>query len=390
MKKKLSNMFQHNYKQATQRISYKCGGLVRKNLGIATVSSEERKELIMYQHGGDIYNHKVKLDFSSNVNLLGIPQGVIQAACKGVSLSYCYPDTQCLPLREAIAAVEQIPMEQIICGNGAADIIFSCVLSKKPKKALVPMPTFHEYEQALHLLDCEIVYYQTMEDTNFTIQEDFLEFITEKVDIIFLCNPNNPTGNLIHRKLMERILDQCEKQDVLLVVDECFMDFVEKRENYTIKDLCNKSKYLLVLKAFTKLYAMPGLRLGYGLCSNHELIKRMKQSMQPWNVSIPAQMAGIAALEEKEYVKHSLLLLREERTYLINELIKLEFKIFESKANYIFFKTEKGLYEKCLKKGILIRNCSNYKGLEEGYYRIVVKTREENMQLIDVLRQREV
>jgi threonine-phosphate decarboxylase len=344
----------------------------------------------MYQHGGDIYNHKVKLDFSSNVNLLGIPQGVIQAACKGVSLSYCYPDTQCLQLRKAIAAAEQIPMEQIICGNGAADIIFSCVLSKKPRKALIPIPTFHEYEQALHILDCAIGYYPTIEDTNFTILEDFLEFITREVDIIFLCNPNNPTGNLIHRNLMEKILNRCEKQDVLLVVDECFMDFVEERENYTIKDLCNKSKNLLVLKAFTKLYAMPGLRLGYGICSDQELINQMKQSMQPWNVSIPAQMAGIAALEETEYVKNSLNLLQEERTYLINELIKLEFKLYESKANYIFFKAEKGLYEKCLEKGILIRNCNNYKGLEEGYYRIVVKTREENMKLIEVLRRREV
>jgi threonine-phosphate decarboxylase len=341
----------------------------------------------MYQHGGDIYNHKIKLDFSSNVNLLGIPQGVIQAACEGVTLSYCYPDTQCLELREAISAAEQIPMEQIICGNGAADMIFSCVLSIKPKKALVPIPTFYEYEQALRIMDCEIGYYQTKEDTNFTMSEDFLELITEEVDIIFLCNPNNPTGNLINRKLMEEILNRCEKYDILLVVDECFMDFVQRRGDYTIKDLCNKSKHLFILKAFTKLYAMPGLRLGYGLCSNNELINRMKQSMQPWNVSIPAQLAGIAALKEKEYVKHSLELLKDERIYMINELIKLRFKIYESMANYIFFKAEKGLYEKCLKKGILIRDCSNYKGLEEGYYRIVIKTREDNKQLIEVLRE---
>jgi threonine-phosphate decarboxylase len=339
----------------------------------------------MYQHGGDIYNHNIKLDFSSNVNLLGIPQGVIQAACEGVTLSNCYPDTQCHQLREAISTAEQIPMEQIICGNGAADLIFSIVLSKKPKKALIAIPTFNEYEQALQMMDCKINYYQTKEDTNFTLQEDFLQFITDKVDIIILCSPNNPTGNLIGRKLMEEILKQCEKNNVLLVVDECFMDFVQDPKAYTMKDLCNRSKNLFVLKAFTKLYAMPGLRLGYGICSDKELINRMKLSSQPWNVSIPAQMAGIAALKETEYVKQSMEVLKEERAYLINELTNLRFRLYESMANYIFFKAEKGLYEKCLNKGILIRDCSNYKGLEEGYYRIVIKTRQENRQLINAL-----
>lgn len=346
-----------------------------------------RKGETMYQHGGDIYNHNIKLDYSSNVNLLGTPDGVIQAACEGVTQSCNYPDTKCAKLREAISGYEQIPMDHIICGNGAADLIFSCVLSKKPKLALIPSPTFSEYEQALRVVDCEIRYYQTTEETNFTIQEDFIDEIDDKVDIIFLCNPNNPTGNLISRKQMEKILLQCQKYDILLVVDECFLDFVTDCESYTMKDFCKKTKNLFILKAFTKLYAMPGLRLGYGLCSNSELINRMQLVSQPWNVSIPAQMAGIAALKETEYVTQSLELLQQEKTYLIKELIQLNFKLYESQANYIFFKADKGLYEKCLQKGILIRDCSNYKGLEEGYYRIVIKKHEENIQLIEALKE---
>lgn len=343
----------------------------------------------MYQHGGDIYNHNIKLDYSSNVNLLGTPDGVIRAACEGVSQSCNYPDTQCSNLREAISRYEQIPMEHIICGNGAADLIFSIVLSKKPKLALIPCPTFSEYEQALKVVNCEIRYYETKDETNFTIQEDFIDKIDHKVDIIFLCNPNNPTGTLINRKLMEKILLQCKKHDILLVIDECFMDFVIDCEAYTMKDFCRKTKNLFILKAFTKLYAMPGLRLGYGLCSDSDLIYRMQQVTQPWNVSTPAQLAGIAALKETEYVTQSLALLQQEKTYLIKELTRLDFKLYESQANYIFFQGDKGLYEKCLQKGILIRDCSNYKGLEEGYYRIVIKKHEENKQLIETLKEKE-
>lgn len=341
----------------------------------------------MHQHGGAIYDHKNVLDFSSNTNLLGIPEGVVRAACEGVTLSYRYPDTQCFGLRQAISKVEQIPMEQIICGNGAADLIFSLVRSIKPRKALIPIPSFYEYEQALRMVECEIVYHNMKGEDGFSLREDFLEAMTDEVDVIFLCNPNNPTGHLIQREFMEVILRRCEDYDILLVVDECFMDFVSASKQHTIKDLCIKSKHLFVLKAFTKLYAMPGLRLGYGFCNQIELLNKMKEMSQPWNVSIPAQMAGIAALKEEEYVRLSLELLKQERTYLKREMEKLRFKIYGSKANYIFFRAKRGLYEACLEKGFLIRDCSNYKGLEAGYYRIVVKTHEENEKLIETFRE---
>lgn len=341
----------------------------------------------MYKHGGDIYSNKNKIDFSTNINLAGIPEGVIRAACEGVMLSDQYPDTECYDLRKAISKAKHIPLEQIICGNGAADLIYSLVLALKPKKAFMPVPAFHEYEQALKAVECEMEYIHLSEEQHFMLSEDFIGKIKEDTDIIFLCNPNNPTGNLIHKDLMHRIIHQCETHGIWLVVDECFMDFVEEGKDYSVLDQCGSAKHLFILKAFTKLYAMPGLRLGYGICANEEILKRMKEVSQPWNVSIPAQMAGIAALKEENYVTDSLELIRKEKDYLRKELGKLRYKIYGSRANYLFFHTYPGLYAMCLEKGILIRDCSNYLGLKEGYYRIAVKQHEENERLIKILRE---
>jgi threonine-phosphate decarboxylase len=339
----------------------------------------------MYLHGGDIYRNKIELDFSSNINLMGTPEGVLQAAKRGVDLSCHYPDTECNELREAISKIEDISKDRIICGNGAADLIFSLVLTKKPKKALLMCPTFHEYEQALESVDCEIRYYPLLEKNGFALQPDFIEAITEDMDIVFLCNPNNPTGILIERTWMENILQKCEDSNCMLVVDECFMDFVPSGKDHSVKEICKESKHLFVLKAFTKLYAMPGLRLGFGFCGDFLFLNKMKNMMQPWSVSIPAQMAGIAALKELAYVNKSLEMIEMEKKFLMHQLRRLNFKIYGSNANYIFFRSKEDLYEKCLEQGVLIRDCGNYRGLTEGYYRIVVKTHSENVKLIALL-----
>lgn len=341
----------------------------------------------MHKHGGDIYRNRVQLDFSSNINLMGIPKSVVEAAKKGVELSYRYPDTESHRLKEAISKAEKISEKDIVCGNGAADLIFSLVLAVKPKKALLCAPTFYEYEQALNVVDCEITYHALTEENRFLLKEDFLEKITKDTDIVFLCNPNNPTGTLIEPLLLERILNKCGICDCLLVLDECFMDFVECADKYSVKKLYGNSKNLFVLKAFTKLYAMPGLRLGYGFSRDLDLIEKINRVSQPWRVSVPAELAGIAALKEEEYVKESLRILNEEKVFVIEELKKLRIAVYGSKANYIFFKAEKDLYSQCLKRGMLIRDCSNYRGLEKGYYRIVVKTHEENKLLIEVLKE---
>ena len=341
----------------------------------------------MYKHGGNVYQHKDKIDFSANINLLGMPEKVVRAACEGVMNSGQYPDPDCLELRTEISRVTKTPKEHIICGNGAADLIFALVLALKPARALIPIPTFYEYEQALKTVGCEIEYVTMKEEQGFKLQEDFLARIKKGIDIIFLCNPNNPTGNILDKAFVKKVIQQCERNKIWLIVDECFMDFIEDSSNYSVMDYCSQITHLFILKAFTKLYAMPGLRLGYGICNNAELLNKMKQVLQPWNVSIPAQKAGIAALQEQQYVKDSMEIIKKERQYLIRELQKLKFKIYGSRANYIFFYAHKGLYENCLEKGILIRDCSNYPGLKVGFYRIAVKRHEDNEYLINVLRE---
>lgn len=341
----------------------------------------------MYQHGGDIYKHKDMIDFSANINPLGTPKNVIAAAYEGIKLSSSYPDSRCEQLIENLSRAEQVPKESILCGNGAADLIFSLVLAYKPRKALIPIPTFNEYEQALNVIECDIRYYLMEDKDNFALKEDFLQSITKDLDIIFLCNPNNPTGHLIQKNLLEQILHICDTYNILLVIDECFIDFVKDSKFYTMKRECTKTKNLFIVKAFTKLYAIPGLRLGYGISSNTELLLKMKDVTQPWSVSTPAQMAGIAALIEKDYVNETIHYIQKEREILLKELSRMNFKIYDSNANYIFFQGDPDLYKKCLNKSILIRDCSNYKGLEKGYYRIAIKDHISNEKLAKVFKE---
>lgn len=337
----------------------------------------------MHKHGGDVYNNKDIIDFSTNINLMGMPEGVIKGAYEGVDLSQNYPDSYCLELREAISEYEDVKVEEIICGNGAADLIFSLAFSRKPKKALVLAPTFYEYEKALRASGCQIEYFYLSEKNGFILEENFMNSL-EDIDMVFLCNPNNPTGELIKKEFIYRIIKRCAEKNIFLVVDECFMYFVENQSEYSAKEFAKEYRNLFILKAFTKIYAMPGLRLGYGICSNKEVLEKMYEISQPWSISIPAQRAGINALKETEYVENSLKVLKEEKEYLINELLKKEFKIYGSNANYIFFKVNSSdFFEECLKKGFLIRDCSNYEGLEKGYYRIAVKKHEENTKFIE-------
>lgn len=341
----------------------------------------------MHNHGGEIYERTYDLDYSVNVNCMGTPASVVEAAAKGAALSAQYPDVNCRELRKNLAAFLQVKENQIVFGNGAADVIFSAILARKPKKVLVPAPTFAEYEQAARAMDAQMVYYYLKEEMEFRLDETFLEMLTNDVDMVFLCNPNNPTGHLIEKELLLSILKRCVEQDIFLVVDECFNDFLNQPQAYSLLNELEHYENLLILKAFTKTYAMAGLRLGYGLCSNQAFLQKMADCSQPWAVSIPAQFAGVAALKETAYVQESMELLKTERAFLKAELKQLGFQVFDSQANYIFFKAMPGLKQACAERGILIRDCSNYVGLVPGYFRIGVKRHEENRRLVDILKE---
>ncbi|MBN7772399.1 threonine-phosphate decarboxylase CobD [Clostridium aminobutyricum] len=349
-------------------------------------------------HGGDIYSAKEKgiqhiLDFSANINPMGLPERVKQAIIDGLNDCVNYPDPLSRELTEAIAEFEQIPKEFILCGNGAADIIFRMTLACKPKKALLLAPTFAEYEVALKSVGCDVQHYFLEETEGFLLNERFLESLHADFDMIFLCNPNNPTGQLIEKKLLDEIAKQCAEKKIWLVVDECFLDFVLEGEQYSMKPAMKTNDYLLILKAFTKIFAMPGLRLGYGMTGNLNLLDKLTDVGQPWSVSVPAQLAGIQALKEKDYLEESFKILAQEKKYLVSKLSKLKIKFYHPAANYIFlnFKMAEKPFdhasfkESLLKQGILIRDCSNYIGLDEGFYRIAVKSHQDNERLIQVL-----
>lgn len=357
--------------------------------------------MVTLVHGGDIYTAKEKtgfqeiLDFSANINPLGLPESVKNAVIEQVDSYVHYPDPHCRQLVQDISIFEEIPKETILCGNGAADLIFRLVLSVKPKNAILLAPTFAEYEKALEIIGCQVEKHVLLEKDDFQLKEDFLEKLNSSVDILFLCNPNNPTGQLINPSLLEEILIQCKKNGILLVLDECFIDFLENPREYSCKKFIQQFDNLFILKAFTKNFAMAGFRLGYGICSNLDLLTNISATGQPWSVSIPAQIAGVQALQEKEYLEETRKIICDEKQYLIKELEKLKIKVYPGAANYLFFKIpnvtckeeEEQFQRALLEKGILVRSCSNYTGLDSSYFRIAVKLHKDNCRLIEALQQ---
>ena len=347
-------------------------------------------------HGGDIFTLAKKLgkedeeiiDFSVNINPLGLSRKVREALINQIDLAVAYPDPLCRKLVSALAHFHQLPETSILCGNGAADLIFRLAHVCKPKKALILAPTFAEYELALKGVDCQVQYYILKEEMDYQIGEDFLDLLTEDLDMIWLCNPNNPTGQLTQKEFMKSIIKKCEAWDIKLIVDECFMDFVEEGEVYSVVSEVRNTPQLVVLKAFTKFYGMAGLRLGYALIGDTDLKEALVQAAQPWAVSSLAQLAGLIALEDTAYQIETKTLIRNERTYLKGALEHLGFKIYASYADYLFFKSPiTALHEKLAKKGVLIRHCENYHGLTKDYYRIGIKTHEMNTFLIHALQE---
>lgn len=344
-------------------------------------------------HGGDVYSARQKmkqepLDFSANINPMGMPPGAVRAAADALQQCTQYPDPLCRELRAALAAYEGIPAEQIVCGNGAADLIFRIVAATHPQRALLLEPTFAEYEQALRAMDCSIAYFPLQESEGFVLPEAFLQQLTPEINLLFLCNPNNPTGRTVSPALLQEIWKRCEEAGILLVVDECFNEFLEHPEQNTLKDVLETGANAVILKAFTKSFAMPGLRLGYGLCGNRDLAERIFSCGQPWGVSIPAQAAGVAALQEQGYLERMRRLIQTERRWLSENLARLGLRVFPSEANYILFRTETEipLRERMEQRGVLIRACGNYRGLDDRYYRIAVRGHGENERLIAALK----
>lgn len=387
----------------------------------------------MELHGG--YRHKASqetgfpvdqwLDFSANINPFGIPEGIKRAMEEGMEELIHYPDPDCLALTKALAKWEQVEEERIFCGNGGADVLYRYLTALSPKKVCIPVPTFVEYEEVLknhwhHQYEVtfikagrndkreshsygeqpELVFYSmeqverkengTMrwKSEHLTLTETFLDCLDDSYDLLILCSPNNPTGKVISSKLLNQIVEKTREYDIKLLLDLSFLDFVSEKDIDSVVQL-KKESHVTILRSFTKMYGIPGIRLGYGILESGMTKERMKQQGPSWSVNHLAQKAGIAALVEEEFVKKTVQYIKEERTFLIEQLEEMGLTVLHGEANYILFQKQgdENLHERIQKRGILIRSCQNYQGLTKDYYRIGIKKREENEKLLKALRE---
>jgi len=338
-----------------------------------------------YEHGGDIYGSgEIILDFSVNLNPLGMPAEIKNALFEHFDEFAGYPDSECRKLSKAISVSEGVPAEYILCGNGAADLIYRVCFGLKPDTALVCAPTFSEYERAVLLSGGKINYHMLDEAKGFAVPWRILYDVSDKADIVFLCNPNNPTGRLADANLIEDMAELCEKRGSILFIDECFLDFTNAVSS---KWLLDKFYNVVILKAFTKTYAMAGLRLGYMMSRNRFAMDAARDYAQAWSVSAPAQAAGIAALKAGLDFTETRRLIAGERKFLADSLAGLGLKVYPSDANFLLLKSDKPLKELLLKKGVLVRSCANFKGLDGNFTRICVSTRDNNEKLISSIKE---
>lgn len=353
-----------------------------------------------YVHGGDVYRRAVDLDYSVNINPLGMPPRACAAAKHGVDQSTAYPDWKVEKLRDAVVSFlnrkfAAVAPEWITFGNGAADLIYRLMQVLRPQQVIVAAPAFAEYSVAAERVGAQLVpvYLPEAADFSFTpaVEAGFIRAIeaAPSGSAVFLCNPNNPDGNVLRAEVLQRIAAVCEARNSWLIVDECFLPFLRSEINYSMVPSLRAFPHLVILRAFTKIYGMPGLRLGYMLTAAQALTDAVRATMTPWEINLPAQLAGVAALEETEFVEKTRALIRAERAFLVQMLPTLPYveKVYVpvSDANFILFRTEQtapDLKALLLEKGVLIRACGNYEGLDERYYRICVRTHEENLELI--------
>lgn len=322
-------------------------------------------------HGGDIYHNDVLMDFSSNVNPWGVHPHIKLAIAKAVDNADRYPDPYCTELRKKLEEREGISRENILCGNGAAELIYSFAAALDGNKpSLIPIPTFCEYEIAMNAAGKPFV---NKGDKGL-----------ENYEAIFLCSPNNPTGAILSTEDIEKLAST----GIRILLDVTFLPLTETPFLYNFPDLLTRYPNIVALKAFTKDFALAGVRLGYAISTDRAFLNKMAEKSQCWNVSTLAQTAGLAALECESDIKAQLRSLNSERKRVTEELKKLpNLTVYDGTANFLLLYSEKDLYNKLKERRILIRDCSYEKGLKKGFVRIAIKTREENDTLIATMKE---
>lgn len=343
-------------------------------------------------HGGDIYRNEVNIDFSVNLNPMGTPPEVTAAMEKAIEKRELYPDLNQEALKKSMEETFGADPETLIFGSGASELLMAIVRAINPKTALIFEPSFTGYTHALEAVGCNIKRVILKEAEGFMLSKEHLAPMDSRPDIVFVCNPVNPTGFNVAPDVLEAILEKAKEKGTKVVLDESFYLLSQRAEVVPEdEDIDYLVKYdnLYILRSFTKILAIPGIRAGY-LMSNPRNIEAVKKQLPEWNISVVSEeaiRAGIKVLKEGNYVKESVELIKEERDFLQRGLMNLGFIIFKSNTCFIMFKGPEGLYDALLKRGILIRDCSDYPGLFKGFYRIAVKKHEDNVRLIETLKE---
>ncbi|MGO9016068.1 MAG: threonine-phosphate decarboxylase CobD [Dissulfurispiraceae bacterium] len=355
-------------------------------------------------HGGNIYRaaghlglkeHEI-IDFSASINPLGVPNSVLAGIRDTMKYLHNYPDPDARLFTLSLAKNFAINPELILCGNGSTELIYLVIRALMPERILIPAPTFSEYEVAAGERR-EIVRYALNAKDNFAINPDtFIKAMAggssslsqkmalpTSVDMVFLCNPNNPTGSILRKSDMLKIADAAKTLKCHLVVDEAFVDF--SPDDSLINEV-EGNPYLIVLRSLTKFYALSGLRVGYGVFPL-KLIDLIKKHKEPWTVNTLAQVAGTEAINDEAYKTETFRIIKNERKTLEDGFRLLKIHYFPSEANFYLIRMDNAqdIIDTLGEKGILIRGCSNFRGLDASYARVAVKSNRDNMRLLKEL-----
>ncbi len=353
-------------------------------------------------HGGNVYRACEELglceakiiDFSASINPLGVPRSVTAEIKKSIDSLVHYPDPEVTHLRSQIAEQLGVDPRSIVYGNGSTELIYLVVRTMKPDRVLIPAPTFSEYERAIKAMwdvgrgtwdEETIKYFDLRKEESFNIDCSGYIDAMKGCSMAFLCNPNNPTGRLVGRPGILEMAQAAKRHRCYLVVDEAFIDFVP---DHSVVREVEKNPYLIVLRSMTKFYALSGLRLGYGILPS-SVMQAVKKQKEPWTVNTLAQKAGTVAIHDSAYRERTFAVIGREKAHLEKSFRQLGIDYVPSAANYYLIRLKRAdkAVEDLRAKGILLRGCVDFRGLDRSYIRTAVKSRKDNTRLIEELSQ---
>lgn len=333
------------------------------------------------------------ISFSANVNPLGISPNLKKTLADHLDAITAYPDREYASLRRSIAEYVHSDPENILVGNGSTELISLFIQLEHPKKALILGPTYSEYEREIFLGGGATHYYPLKEKDDFRLDlADFTARLNETIDLLVLCNPNNPTSSSIRRTEMRRILDVCKQYDIFVMVDETYVEFADNMEEITSVPLTHYYNNIIILRGTSKFFAAPGLRLGYAVTGNRDLAKSINTRKNPWTINSLAAIAGELMFSDESYIRKTKELISTERKRIYQKLTEHPaLKAYPPSANFLLVKilrddwTSMDLFEKAIRKGFMIRDCSTFPFLDSKYIRFCFMKPEDDDRLLQCL-----